>query len=190
MSCPITGENQCKCLYDRTLISLPEVDIQSTMRKLFEDHANYTAFVIKSIVDHGKDTSDLLPRLLDNQKEIGNQLKPYIGQTKGNRLTKVLTDHIKLAGDVIQAATNNSSQLESAKAKLFKNSNDVAMTLTSINPEMLPYEETQEMFKVHNEFVIRMTVARLQKKYKEEIKLYDAYINEILMMSDMITSAL
>lgn len=189
MSCPITGETNCKCLFDRSNLVLPEVDLKTTMLKLWSDHGNYTVFVIKSIVDHNQDTDVLLPRLLNNQKEIGDQLKPYIGTAKGNKLTKVLQEHIKLAGEVIKAATYN-KPIEQAKAKLFKNSDEVAMVLTSINPDILPYEETQEMFRVHNEFVINMTIARLQKNYKKEIKLYDAYINELVMMSNMIVDAL
>lgn len=189
MSCPITGEYNCKCFFDRSKLILPDVDLKTTMRKLFFDHSVYTSFVIKSITSHNDDTSALLPRLLNNQKEIGDQLKPYIGTAMGNKLTKVLTEHIKLAGEVIKAAKNNDPKLEQAKAKLFKNSDEVAAVLTSLNPAMLPYEETQEMFRVHNEFVLNMCIARLQKNYKQEIKLYDAYINEILMMSDMIVDA-
>ena len=142
-------------------------------------------------MDHNEEnTKVLLPILLNNQKEIGDQLKPYIGVSNGNKITKVLTEHIKLAGAVITDATNNSPKLDEDKAKLFRNSDEVAATLTSLNLKMLPYEDTQYMFEIHNRFVINMTIARLKKDYKKEQKLYDAYYNEILMMSDMIADAL
>lgn len=191
MSCPITGEINCKCMYDRSNMAFPKVDLKSTMRKLFTDHAVYTSLVLKSIVDHNEvNTKILLPILLNNQKDIGSQIKLYTNINIGNQITKVLTEHIKFAGAVITDATNNSSKLEEDKAKLFKNSNEVAATLTSLNPYQLPYEDTQYMFELHNKFVINMTVARLNKNYKKEQKLYDAYYNEILMMSDLIADAL
>jgi hypothetical protein len=178
-------------MIDHSDLSLTEIDLKSTIRKLFTDHAVYTSFVLKSIVDHhDADTKVLLPRLLQNQKDIGDQLKPFIGSSKGNKLTKVLTEHIQLAGAVIKDATYNNPQLEQDKKKLFKNSDDVAMVLTSFNPDMLPYEDTQMMFKIHNEFVIDQTLARLSKDYQQEQKLYDAYYNEILLMSDLIADAL
>ncbi len=43
---------------------------------------------------------------------------------------------------------------------------------------------------MHNQFVIDMTKARLANKFEEEIKLYDAYYNELLEMSDDIFHAL
>jgi hypothetical protein len=178
-------------MIDHSDLSLPEIDLKSTIRKLFTDHAVYTSFVLKSIVDHhDADTKVLLPRLLQNQKDIGEQLKPFIGSSKGNKLTKVLTEHIQLAGAVIKDATYNNPQLEQDIKKLFNNSDDVAMVLTSINPELLPYEDTQMMFIIHNEFVIDQTLARLSKDYQQEQKLYDAYYNEILLMSDLIADAL
>jgi len=49
--CPITNERNCKCLYKQEGISALKVDLRSALRKLFTDHAVYTSFVLKSIVD-------------------------------------------------------------------------------------------------------------------------------------------
>lgn len=188
--CSVTGERNCKCLYQKEKISALKVDLKSVLRKLFTDHGVYTAFVLKSIVDCTNDTQVFLNRLLINQKDIGDQLKPIVGESAGNKVTTVLTNHIKLAGDVITAATTGDKTLNNKIALLFNNSDQVAATLTSLNPDKLPYEITQEAFHIHNQFVIDMTLARLSGDFLQEQRLYDAYYNELLQMSDLIFDAL
>jgi hypothetical protein len=188
--CPVTNEYNCKCLPKPEGISALKVDLRSALRKLFTDHGVYTAFVMKSIVDSGKDISVFLNRLLANQKDIGDQLKPIIGIENGDKITEVLTSHIKLAGEVIKAAKNKDPNLNDKINLLFANSDIVAETLTSLNPEALPFDLTQNMFHTHNQFVIDMTVARLSGDYLKEQQLYDAYYNELLLLADEIFFAL
>lgn len=190
--CGRTGEVKCKCLADRQLTpkTALQVDLKSTMRKLFTDHGVYTAFVLKSIVDGIDDVKVFLSRLLQNQKDIGDQVKPIVGDEKGAKLTTVLTEHIKLAGAVMTAATKKDPDLDDQLKKLYANSDVVAATLTSLNPEKLPYTATQPMFETHNRYVVGMTTSRIAKNYEQEQKWYDAYYNEILEMADAITAAL
>lgn len=190
MYCGITGEKNCKCLNPKEPISAMQVDLQSTLRKLFTDHGVYTSFVLKSITSHLPDTKVILARLLQNQKDIGDQLKPIIGEEMGTQLTRALTNHIQLAGDCIKAATNKDKQLNHKIKLLFDNSDQVAQLLTNINSSALPYSATQQMFHEHNQFVLDMTVARLKGEYEKEQRLYDAYYNELLEMADAIYVAL
>lgn len=188
--CGITGEVHCKCLYPREKISHIQVDLKSSLRKLFTDHGVYTAFVLKSIVDGGKDTQVFLKRLLGNQKDIGDQIALVAGAKNGAAVTALLTEHIKLAGDVITAAVKKDPTLTDKINKLFANGDQVAIGLHSLNPTGLPFETIREMFHIHNQFVIDMTINRIQGKYENEQQLYDSYYNEILAMSDSIAHAL
>lgn len=188
--CPISGEVNCKCLYPREKISPLQVDLKSSMRKLFTDHGVYTAFVLKSIIDNGKDTQIFLTRLLGNQKDIGDQVALIVGVKNGNQVTQLLTDHIKLAGDTITAIAKRDPTLADKINKQFAQGNQVAQGLSSLNPETLPFETIQQMFQIHNQFVVDMAINRFQGKYEEEQQLYDGYYNEILAMSDTIAHAL
>lgn len=184
--CPVTGEIHCKCLYprDKNIVLLP-VDLKSTLRKLFTDHAVYTALVMKSIVDHGKDTEILVNRLLSNQKDIGDQLRSILGDNKANTITFLLTEHVKLAGDVMKAASEKDKSLDDKIRKLFANGDQIAAALSIVN-----YKIIQPMFHIHNQFVIDMTLARAQGRYSQEQELYDGYYTEILAMSDAIATGL
>src|SRR5205085_12411725 len=77
-------------------------DIQSlhdAMRKLWEDHITWTRlFIVDAAADlpeKGKTTD----RLLRNQTDIGNAVKPYFSDAAGNKLTDLLRSHILIAAD-------------------------------------------------------------------------------------------
>jgi hypothetical protein len=190
MYCGRTSEKHCKCLAPKDAIPAEKVNLKEAVRKLFTDHAVYTAFVMKSIVAGSGDLQVFVTRLLRNQKDIGDNLKPIIGEENGNRLTELLTEHIKLAAKVISNASKKDQNLQSSIDALFANSDEVAQFLTSLNPAKLPYAATQNMFHAHNQYVIDMTVSRLAGRYEDEQRLYDSYYNEILEMADDIYAAL
>jgi hypothetical protein len=64
------------------------------MRKLWEDHITWTRLAIVSFAGGLPDLQATEARLLANQVDIGNAIKPYYGRTAGNRLTALLKEHI------------------------------------------------------------------------------------------------
>jgi hypothetical protein len=74
------------------------------MRKLWEDHITWTRLAIVSFAGGLPDLQATEARLLANQVDIGNAIKPYYGSTAGNRLTALLKDHILGAVALLQAA--------------------------------------------------------------------------------------
>src|SRR5688572_23663567 len=62
-------------------------DLKSDMRKLWEDHIIWTRNVIFNIIDGLPGTTEAVNRLLQNQVDIGNAIKPYYGESAGNQLT-------------------------------------------------------------------------------------------------------
>jgi hypothetical protein len=74
------------------------------MRELWSDHIVYTRGFIVSASAGLADTSEVLQRLLRNQDEIGEAIKPYYGDAAGTQLASLLRNHIQLAGKALVAA--------------------------------------------------------------------------------------
>jgi hypothetical protein len=60
---------------------------QDAMRKLWEDHITYTRLYIVSAAGSLPDKDATAQRLLQNQTDIGNAVKPVYGEEAGNKLT-------------------------------------------------------------------------------------------------------
>jgi len=77
------------------------------MRELWSDHIVYTRNFIVSATAAQPDTAEVLQRLLRNQDEIGEAIKPYYGDAAGSQLASLLRSHIQLAGKALVAAKGN-----------------------------------------------------------------------------------
>ena len=74
------------------------------MRKLWEDHITWTRLFIVSVDADLPDTEATTDRLLRNQTDIGDAIKPYYGDAAGTQLTGLLRDHILTAAGLLAAA--------------------------------------------------------------------------------------
>src|SRR5918997_6716257 len=63
--------------------------LRSDMRELWEDHVTWTRVVIISAAADLPDFQAAVGRLLDNQDDIGNAIKPYYGEAAGTELTRL-----------------------------------------------------------------------------------------------------
>src|SRR5215208_5412732 len=92
------------------------------MRALWEAHGSWTHMVIVSFVGNLPNLPAEEQVLLDNQVDIGNAVKPYYGAAAGNKLTKLLKEHIGGAVTVLQAAkSGDKSALSQAESSWFAN---------------------------------------------------------------------
>src|SRR4051812_48956533 len=66
------------------------VALHEAMDRLWTDHVTWTRLVIVEFDANAPDLKPDLARLLRNQVEIGNAIKPYYGAAAGNQLTSLL----------------------------------------------------------------------------------------------------
>src|SRR5207245_86342 len=59
------------------------VAFHDAMRKLWEDHITWTRLVIVSVLNGLPDTPSTVDRLLQNQADIGNAIKPFYENAAG-----------------------------------------------------------------------------------------------------------
>src|SRR6185369_11812704 len=72
-------------------------ELRMAMRKLWEDHITYTRNYIISALADLPDQDAVAQRLLKNQDDIGNAIKPFYGDAAGQKLAGLLRDHITIA---------------------------------------------------------------------------------------------
>lgn len=170
---------------------ISECDLRVAFRKLWSEHAIYTKFFIISVLAGIPDADLLATRLLKNQDDIGDFLKPYIGENKGNQLAQALKSHILAAANVIVAVRDgNQAAIDAAIITLFINSNQVATFISSLDPCKLPFNVIKAHFDQHNQFVIDMTIARKNGNFAEDIRLFDLYYAQILHFADLLFDGL
>src|SRR5215471_4409339 len=81
-----------------------ELAFHDAMRKLWEQHVLWTRLFIVSDVANLPDLKPTTARLLANQTDIGNAVKPFYGSARGDHLTALLMRHILLAAKIVADA--------------------------------------------------------------------------------------
>ena len=161
------------------------------MRKLWEDHITWTRLAIVSFAGGLPDLAATEQRLLRNQQDIGDAIKPYYGAAAGTRLTKLLREHILGAVAVLTAAkAGDQAQLQQASAAWYANANQIADFLHSDNPRNWPRAAMRSMMKTHLDQTLREATDRLTGDYASDIRDYDAVHRHILAMADELSAGI
>ncbi len=127
-------------------------------------------------------------RLLQNQVDIGNAIKPFYGDAAGNQLTALLHNHIILAAQILEAAkTGNATALNSSLAAWYANANDIASFLHNANPNNWSLSALQAMMKAHLDHTLTEAVFQLQGNFTASITAYEQVHLQILGMADMLS---
>lgn len=178
----------------RTAEAKPKTDalaFHDAMRKLWEDHITWTRLVIVSMANDLPDTPSTVQRLLQNQVDIGNAIKPFYGEEAGNQLTALLTDHILIAAEIIQAAKNgDTTALNDALARWYANADEIAVFLNTANPENWPLDEMKAMMKEHLDLTLQEAVSYLNGDFADSVAAYDEVHLQALAMADMLSEGI
>lgn len=134
------------------------------MRKLWEDHITWTRLHIVSAATLPDALPDLGPtaeRLLANQDDLGDSLRPFYRHAVGDAVTGLLRERILIAA-----------------------------ALSGLDPEHWPLDHMQAMLKAHLDRTLEEAVARLEGRYADDIAAYEAIHAVILAMADMLSDAI
>jgi hypothetical protein len=162
-------------------------DVRAAMRKLWEDHITWTRVYIIDALAGLPDTDAAAKRLLQNQDEIGDAIKPYYGPAAGAKLADLLKQHIMIATEVLKAAKANDQAAVAAQQRRWSaNADEIAAFLSAANPNW-PRGAVRDMLQKHLDFTTQEVVARLHGDWAADIAAYDANHQHMLMFSDMLT---
>jgi hypothetical protein len=174
----------------KAALTQPAVELRMAMRMLWEDHIVYTRNYIISALAKLPDAEAVAGRLLHNQEDIGNAVKPFYGEEAGKKLTSLLRDHILIATEVVKAAMEQKTdELTKAQAKWTDNADQIATFLSGANPHW-DKAKLQDMLHKHLEYTTQEAVARLKADWPGDIAAYDKGHAHMLMFADVLTDGL
>ncbi|WP_440971116.1 glycosyltransferase [Peribacillus frigoritolerans] len=170
-------------------ISQSEVNFENEFRRLWIDHVLWTSNYITSATTAGaEDQTQVLARLLKNQEDIGNAVKPVYGEKAGNKLTDLLKEHIVIAGKIVDAAkSGNDALVKQLNKEWYRNADEIAAFLSGANP-YLKNEDLKNLLYMHLKFVTNDLTASLAKDWNARIVAIDEGVTHIILMADTITA--
>jgi predicted component of type VI protein secretion system len=161
------------------------------MRRLWEDHITWTRLAVISLTTDSPDAEATVGRLLQNQTDIGNAIKPYYGAGAGEALTGLLREHILIAADLIAAArAGDQDGVASEQARWTANADEIAALLSSANPRFWKLGPMKAMMHDHLRLTTDEVVARLQQDWAADVQAYDRIHRQILHMADMLSTGI
>jgi hypothetical protein len=164
---------------------------RNDMRRLWEDHIMWTRLYIVSFAAGLPDADAVAERLLQNQTDIGNAVKPFYGEEAGNQLTALLEEHITGAVDVLTAAkAADTAGLEQANAAWADNGRRIAEFLSRANPDNWPLDTLQQEMQMHLDLTLNEASAHLSGDTAADVAAYEEVHEHILKFADTLSQGI
>lgn len=171
-------------------VTQSQLGLKEGMRQLWEDHIAWTRMYIISAAAGAPDADKTAARLLKNQEDIGNALKPVYGEAAGTKLTELLKSHILTAAELLGATkAGDSAKAAAAEKKWYDNADQIAAFLASANPNW-PESALKDMLDEHLALTKEEAVAQLTGNYDASIAAYDKIHGQALTMADGLTEGI
>jgi hypothetical protein len=170
--------------------AISAADLRNGMRKLWSEQVMYTRDYIISALAGLADLPVVTTRLLQNQDEIGNAIKPIYGDDAGKKLAALLRDHILIAADVVQAAKAGETRVIDANQKKWRaNADAIAAFLSGANPTWSKVTLTEMLYK-HLDLTTYEILARVKMDWPADIQANDAGYAHMLMFADVLSNGI
>ena len=165
-------------------------ELRIALHDLWIEHIVWTRQYIVAAAADGADSSFAAERLLENQDQIGDAIKPFYGDEAGDQLTALLKDHILIAVDLLQAAkAGDSAAVAEIEERWYDNGDDIATFLSQANPNWNK-EDMLSMINEHLALTKTEAVARLTADYATDVENFDALYVHAVSMADAFTDGI
>ena len=166
------------------------VDLRIAMRQLWDDHMLYTRNFIISSLAGLDDAGKIAERLLRNQDDIGNAIKPIYGEDAGKKLSSLLREHILIAADIVKAAkAGDNDGVAKGQERWRANADEIALFLSKANPNW-SLDTVKNILYKHLATTTDEVVSRLKNDWAADIAAYDAGHAHMMMFADMLTDGI
>jgi hypothetical protein len=167
------------------------VAFHDQMRKLWEDHVTWTRLAIVTFADGSGGFNATAGRLLQNQVDIGDAIKPFYGDAAGNQLTSLLHDHITIAVELLQAAkADDTAAFNDADSRWYANANQIADFLAAANPQSWPDDVMRAAMKEHLDQTLAEASDELHGDYAASVQDYEGIHQHMLEVADLLSAGI
>jgi hypothetical protein len=171
--------------------TVSEAAFAAEMRRLWFEHVEWTRFAIVAFAADAPNLDVTLHRLLRNQTDIGNAIKPFYGSAAGTKLTALLREHILIAVDILKAAkAGNKTALTKAQQRWNGNADRIASFLAAANPQSWPLAPVRAMLRAHLALTAKEAVAHLQGRWAADVRAADEVEQAMLHMADALSAGI
>lgn len=165
-------------------INKKELKFIKVILALWAQHSEWTLMAITSIIFDSPSEDAVINRLLRNPEDFYLVLEPFYGETIASRFSNLLTEHLVLAADLVNALKDDSEMIEDIRCRWYRNADDIARLLGFINPYW-SYTKWRKMLFKHLRLAEAFATELFNNQYEEYIVTYDVYEAQIMMMAEM-----
>jgi hypothetical protein len=165
--------------------------LYEAMQNLWSQHMEWTYAAITAFATGSPAFADTAARLLQNQVDIGNAIKPYYGDAAGEALAALLKTHILDVVAVLKGAkSGDKAAYTSAANDTYANANAIADFLSNANPKYWSDTDMRQMMKEHIDQTVVYASDQLGGKYADSIIAYGLAETHMIAMADMLSAGL
>lgn len=165
-------------------INKEELNIIKKVRMLWMQHSEWTFMAVESLVLDTPNKESIINRLLRNPEDFGMFLKEFYGDIFASTFDILLTEHLTLAADLINAIMEDEdNKAHAIRDRWYRNAEEISSLLDSVNPYW-SYRNWRNMLFIHLGLVEKMALEIMVEKYEESIDTYDIFEAEVMMMAD------
>ena len=166
------------------------MSLHDNMRRLWSDHVVWTRQYIVAAVAGDPSATVALNRLMKNQEDIGNAVKPFYGDAAGAKLTDLLKQHISIAGELVAAAkAGDQARQTDADKRWHDNAAEIATFLSGANPNWTK-DALLSMLNNHLALTTQEAVNRLTSKWAEDQASFDRIYTQAMEMADALSGGI
>ncbi len=170
--------------------SRAQLELSNTIIRLWIEHVLWTRMFLISTTFNLPDLTFVTQRLLQNPIDFARVLQPLYGKQTAMQFKQLLTDHLLIASRLVNAAKANDTPEADKQRKLwYKNAEEIAQFLASINPFWKEFIWRELLFD-HLRMTEDEAVFLLTGKYENSIKVYDAIQAEAIEMANVMTNGI
>jgi hypothetical protein len=147
--------------------------------EVWQNNFMCTRLVVMAFFDKTDDLNDLILKLTQNQKDIGDTFSNKFGTNAKTIITNNLTRHVQLILEVLESIDSGSTIDQTRAMKKFYDNGDVIGTQLD---EIFMTNKFKNHMKIHIESLINNILSFYHREHKKDITTLDLYFSRGLDM--------